>query len=48
MSQHKKKAPPTVAIFADGQNINLFKHSQPIIAFAKILGRISQLSAYHN
>lgn len=48
MSKNKKKASPTVAIFADGQNINLFKHSQPIIAFAKTLGRISQLSAYHN
>lgn len=48
MSKNKQQAPPTVAIFADGQNINLLKHSKRIIAFAKTLGRISQQSAYHN
>ena len=48
MSQNKQTVPPTVAIFADGQNINLLKHSQSIIAFAKTFGAISLLSAYHN
>lgn len=48
MSQNKQPTLPTVVVFADGQNINLLEQSQSIIACAKTLGHISQLSAYHN
>ncbi|MEO0684308.1 MAG: NYN domain-containing protein [Cyanobacteria bacterium J06649_11] len=48
MPQSTFTALPTVAVFVDGQNINLLKHNQNILSFAKKQGRIAQLSAYHN
>ena len=46
MSQPPLSSPCKVAIFADGQNVNLFKYSQAIIDFAEQLGEVPILWAY--
>lgn len=47
MSRTTLSSPCTVAIFADGQNIDLSKYSQAIIHFAEQLGDVSILWAYN-
>ncbi|WP_035986832.1 NYN domain-containing protein [Leptolyngbya sp. KIOST-1] len=39
---------PTVAVFADAQNVNLFKHSTAILDFVNSLGDVPCLYAYHH
>lgn len=51
MSKRSKEAKKTltVAVFADGQNINLVKHGAQIIQFAQQkLGQVPFLWAYHS